>query len=137
MGSATIYLLCNRTNCEIERCAFAENRLEPYSAAVALNNLFGDGQPNAGAFELFAGVQALEHLKDAPAVAFLDTNSVVGDGEAHHLLDRFGAHANQGRAFATELEGIADQVLKNLPQLHVIGLDGRQDFMHDYRLIRL
>jgi len=86
---------------------------------------------------LFTGVKALEHLKDAAAAVFFHPDSVVGDSKAHHILDHFGADANRGRPFAAELEGIADQVLKNLPELHLIGLDGRQDFLDDDCLIDL
>src|SRR5208283_1042016 len=106
--------------------ALARLRFDPNAPAVAFDDLFADGQPNAGAGILLAGVQALENLENPLGILRLDADAVVAHGKepaAGLLLD---TDVDFRRALAAELESVADQVLKQLHDLRGVHRQARQ-----------
>src|SRR5688572_12018476 len=67
-------------NGETERRTFSRPRLHPDAAAVALDNLLADREPNPGAAVLFDRVQTLEDDEDPLEVLRRNADPVVADG---------------------------------------------------------
>ena len=84
---------------------------------MPLDNLLADGQPDAGAGILFAGVQALENLENPPGILRLNADAVVPHPKEPLLLLPAGADVDFRRPLAVELDGVSDQVLKELRNL--------------------
>ena len=80
-----------------------------------------DGQADAGARVLGAGVEALEDLEDALGVLRLNANAVVLDGKQPLTLAVPGGDMDARRVLAPELDGIGDEVLENQHELRHIG----------------
>ena len=66
---------------EAKSGALPELRLDRDVAAVPLDDLLADRQPDAGAGELFALVQPLEHAEDPFEILRVDAEAVVLDRE--------------------------------------------------------
>src|SRR5437763_12165784 len=109
-------------------------RLDPDAPAVAVDDLAGDGQADAGARVRVARVQALEHLEDALAVARVDADAVVGDREVPRVGLAARGDLHQRSRLAAELQRVGDQVLEQLRELHPVALDGGQDAVDDLAL---
>src|SRR3954447_1194958 len=110
----------------MERAAGAELRLEPDAPAVALGDLLADGKADARAGVLAHGMQALEQHEDALEVLRLDADAVVGDADAPLGIFLLRRDVDARRRLAAELERIADQVLEELHELHLVDIDARQ-----------
>src|SRR5439155_2048523 len=100
--------------------------LDPDAPAVAPDDLLDDGQADAGAGIRVAGVQALEHLEDALAVARVDADAVVGDLEVPVLALAARADLDARGGLAAELQRVGDEVLEQLGELHPVAVDGGQ-----------
>src|SRR4051794_26660848 len=106
----------------MERAAGAELRLDPDAPAVALGDLFADGEADAGAGVFAHGMQALEQHENALEVLRLDADAVVGDADAPLRVFLQRRDANARHRLAAELERIADQVLEELRELHLVDI---------------
>jgi hypothetical protein len=110
-------------------------------AAVPLDDLAANGEADAGPLVFVPAVQSLEQLENPLLVLLIEADAVVGDdkpptGPARQRR-RIGGIGNaaQGRrldrdvrrlARLGELEGVSDQILKELPELEWVGGDRRQ-----------
>jgi len=118
---------CDSTgNGEAERGPLAGLRFHPDAAAVPLHDLFAKSQADARAGVLFPIVQALEDDEDALAKLRVDADAVVAHGEGPVRAGRLRPDLYQRLGGAVKLDGIANQVLKQLHQLHFIAQHGRQ-----------
>jgi hypothetical protein len=79
---------------------------------MTFHDSLGNRQPDARSFILFAGMQALKHLKEAAAVFLIDPDSVIRDGKAPHIpiLNGLSPDLNPGRALTTKFQGIPQQI---------------------------
>jgi hypothetical protein len=106
-------------------------RFGPNASARAFDNLLAKSEPDPRAFKS-GPVQPLEYAKDLRKVFAIDTNAVVADGEqprsAYFRLRIDSDH----RPFATRicffavLQGIPNQVLKELYEMDLRHLNGRE-----------
>ncbi len=89
---------------------------------MALDDLFTNGQPDACARVLVAGVQALKHLKDTFVVLGIYADAVIAHGKNPIVLVALGRDVDLGGVvLGLEFDGVADQVLKDLDQLWFVG----------------
>src|SRR5258708_36869204 len=97
---------------EVERRPLARCGIEPYPPCMTFHDSFGNRQPDARSFILFAGMQALKHLKEAAAVFLIDPDSVIRDGKAPHIpiLNGLSPDLNPGRALPMKFQGISQQI---------------------------
>src|SRR5258706_8066603 len=116
---------------DAESAAFAELRLQLDAAAVRLDDLLGDGQPQAGALGLAREqvVAAVEALEDPLAVLGADAGAVVldFDGDAPSRAAR--AHPD-ALLFASVLDGVVQEVQYHLGHGLAIDVDRRQARLH-------
>ncbi len=82
-------------------------------------------------------MQALKDHEDALRILGVNPNAVIPDGEEPLALFPFGPDMHLGRLLATELEGVADQVLEDLSQLSGIGQHGWEGGAGHHRPILL
>src|SRR5574341_1244391 len=106
-------------------------RADPDASAVALHHLLADRQPDAGARVLALVVQALEHHEDALVVLRLDADAVVLHFKGPFLGAFDDAHMDPGHGIRAELERVADQVLEELRELPLVGLQRRHRVVSD------
>ena len=88
----------------------------PNPSTVAIDDPLADGQPDARARILLAAVQALKDQEDAILVLCVDADAVVADGKVPQVAFTLGVDVDFWRRRAAKLQGVADQVLKNLGQ---------------------
>ena len=107
---------------------------------MTIGDLAADRQAYAGPFVCAAPVQPLEKNEDAVEILFIETDAVVLDDDLAKRLGLAVAGGLCGRrfenlaadfddgwfAFLVELEGVADEILKQLTHLQRIGVNGRQ-----------
>ena len=100
---------------------------------MTFDDLFANGQTDAGAGILCAVMQALEDRKDALLVLRGDADAVIPDGE-HPFgpLPVYG-HLDLGRLGAAKLDGIGDKILEDLQELYFIPEHHRQGVLVYYR----
>ena len=94
---------------------------EPDASTVALDDFLDDGEPDAVALVLPALVQPPEHLKDAVSILLVDTDAVVLNPELALAIALFGADTDQRLAVAMKFDRVADDVLKHLTELRLVG----------------
>src|SRR5258708_38747927 len=105
-------------------------RLGPDTASQAIHRGFANRQADPGAGVLFA-VQALKDPKDIFQVLRFDTDAVVLDGKNPSAVLKPRGDANLERLDGAILDGVADQVLKQLQQQDLDGIDHRQRLAFD------
>src|ERR1044071_2564595 len=110
----------------MELAALARGRRHPDRSAMALDDLLADREADAGAGVFPHRVQPLEDHEDALEVLRLDADAVVGDGDLPRIALVLGADVDARYAGAAELERVADQVLEQLRELHVVHALGGQ-----------
>ena len=88
--------------------------LNPDAAPMPLDDLFANGKPDAGAGIFAAGMQALKDKEDALEVLRLDADAIIVYTEMPGVRQVFHCYVDLRRAFAAELDGVADQVLEQL-----------------------
>jgi hypothetical protein len=91
---------------------------------VAFDDAFADGQPNACAGVLLAGMETLEDVKYAFEVLGVDANPVVADRKNPATWLGLDTDMDLGRLFAMKLEGIGYKILEQLHELG--GIDGQR-----------
>jgi hypothetical protein len=93
---------------------------------VAFDDAFADGQSNAGAGVLFAGMETLKNVEYALEILGVDANTVVAHGKNPTTRLGLGADMDLGRLFAVKLKGIGNQILEQLHELGGINGQRRQ-----------
>src|SRR5918994_7954891 len=78
-------------------------------AALALDDLAADREADPRPLERLAVVQPLEHLEDAIAMARVDPDPVVGDGDPPHpVVHALGRDPHARARPGPELQGVGD-----------------------------
>src|SRR5579871_3212289 len=113
-------------NGKMEGRALARYRVEPDTSAVALDDLLTDGESDSGAGVFLDAMQALEDAEDALRVVGLDPDAVIFDRENPFAAGLPAGHMDHGLPAFIELDGVPDQVLKNLGEQARIGHARRQ-----------
>src|ERR1017187_8102088 len=117
--------------CKAERGSLAGLRFDPDAPAVLFDDPFTNGQPDAGTGNVFA-MQSLEDAEDAFAVLRIDADAVVAHlnqpvvRTANCRNMNFRRHAGPG-----VFDPVADEVLEQLNQLDVIGVQTGQFIVSD------
>ena len=101
---------------------------------VAFDNLFTDRQTHAGSFIVTAAMQPLKQLKDAISILIIKPDAVIGKDQL--TVCRFIEDADrratpfdlQMRCYpgSMKLQSVSQQILKELPHLEFIRVDGGQ-----------
>src|SRR5580700_6136213 len=112
-----------RGNRKFESGPTARFRLHPDAAAVSLYNAFADCQTHPGSRSRIA-MQALEHSEDILFVFRRNSDPIVAHADHPLRTILLGANPDYWRIRALVLDGVADQVLKQLDHLHLIGVEG-------------
>jgi hypothetical protein len=71
-------------------------------------------------------VQALKDLEDSRVELRIDANPVVADRKHPFVSASLYRYVNAWRLLATELEGVAEEVLEELHELRAVTENGRQ-----------
>src|SRR3989442_2405105 len=93
---------------------------------MPLDDLFAKGEADAGPRVFFSGVQALKEEKDAFEIFWRNPDPIVRNRELPLRALALGANVDLGWVLAPKLNGIANQILKKLRELHGVALNGRQ-----------
>ena len=106
----------------------ARGAFDPDAAAVGLDDIFHDREPEPGAARVARAVlvDAVEAFEDVRLVVGGDSGAVVGDADAYFPVLARGGDADAEIIRATVAEGVAEQVRKNLlnPGSIDLGLEG-------------
>src|SRR3954463_7981588 len=94
-----------------------------------LNNLFADGQTHASSRILLACVQPLEDHENSVEELGINSNTIVLHKKLPLSALFRGSNMDFRRILTVELDGIGDQVLKYLDNLHRITPNLRQGIM--------
>src|SRR5580700_3198101 len=121
-----------RGNRKLETGSTSRFRFHPDSAAVPLDNAFADCQTYPGS-RLRVAMQALEYSEDILFVFPGNPDPIVAHADYPILTLLLGANLDYWRIFALVLDGVADQVLKELYHLHFIGVHDRQGGGFEHR----
>src|SRR5216684_7069665 len=101
--------------------------LDPDAATMNFDEMFGDGQAQAGAAD-FAGtsnVNAVEALEDAGLIRPRDADASVGDREGH--FGAVGGRADHDLAAGRSvLQGVVQQILQNFGKTAAVSGNVRQ-----------
>src|SRR5687767_14930872 len=104
--------ISRRGNGEKESAAVAEFALDPDFAAVGLDDVFDDGEAEAGA-ALVAGAGAIdtvEAFEDAALRFGRNAGAIVGDGDGGALTIGFGGDGD-GAAGRAVFDAVVDEVV--------------------------
>jgi len=82
-------------------------------------------------------VQALKDDEEAVKVLRINADAIIRDGEDPFVTLSLAREVNARRLLAVELDGIADEVLKQLHQLRPVAHHGGQGIMSHRRLALL
>ena len=98
---------------------------------MALHDFLAQRQPNASARVFFTSVEALEDQKDTIEVFGWNANAVVADGKfpagnSALFWQAAGRDMNLRGLLTTKLNGVADEILQELGELHWIPFHRRQ-----------
>src|SRR5262249_34915677 len=93
----------------LEGCTFAERRLNPNAAAMHLDDLLGDGEPETSATSGLGqrAVDLVELLEDASSLVIGNAWPRIGHADVEVVVDRLGTHTHL--AGIGELDGVADE----------------------------
>ena len=100
---------------EKESAAVAEFAFDPDLAAVGLDDVFDDGEAEAGA-ALVAGagaIDAIEAFEDAALCFGWNARAVVGNGDGRAVGVHFGGDGN-GAAGRAVFDSVVDEVVDDL-----------------------
>ena len=104
----------------------------PDSSAVSLNNFLAQRQANARSGIFLAGVQPLENHKYTLGILRLDANAVVFYDELPSMACMAGTDVDLRWKVAAELDGVAYEILEQLPKLDWVDMDRRQGVGSDF-----
>ena len=97
-------------------------------AVVVLNNLSGDGKPQAGAFR--AAARRIRHLmkfiENIFLVGFADSDAIVCDGNDQLIGTSFEADINFAKSRVAKFDGVGNQIHHRLNQLIAIPINRRR-----------
>src|SRR6266436_5073420 len=93
---------------------------------MAFHDSSANGQPDARARVLFAGMEPLKHLKDTFEVFQFDADPVVLNGKSPLTSVGFRGNGDFRPAFIAIFDGVSDQILEQLRKLRGIGDDSWQ-----------
>jgi hypothetical protein len=112
----------------LERRSLAYRRLDPNAAAVHLNDLLGDGEPEASATSGLGQrvVDLMELLKDASALVIGNAWTRIGHADVEAAVDRLGSHAHL--ASVGELDGVANEIEQHLREALFVAEANGQGF---------
>jgi hypothetical protein len=101
--------------------------------AVAFDYLLADGQSNSGSGELIPLMQPLEHSEDSFEILRVNSQSVV----FYRKIPLLAAVPGSGNVYSRDagfllFDGVADKILKQLGQLHIISHDGGERIVRYY-----
>src|SRR5512137_3150919 len=120
-------------NGEAEVCPLPRLGLDPGEPSVALDNALAERQAYAGSKIAPAGVQPLKDVEDAVEILRLNPDAIVPDGEKPILLPFLDANMDFWRPFTSELNRVADEVLKHLRHLGGINAQSGKGLVRDPR----
>src|SRR5690242_12190124 len=101
---------------------------------MAFHNLLANRQSDTSARVLRTRVQPLEEHKDTFNILRLDANPVVADAERAGSVGASGRYMHHGRETRLlELDGVGDQILKELVELQTVRTQHRQIAASDRR----
>ena len=93
---------------------------------MPFDDFLTDGQSDAGAAELFSFVQPLKHAENSFEILRVNAESVVFHRKTPFpVAIQSSGDMDPGNAGFLVFDGIADQVLKQLRQLHLVRQDRR------------
>src|SRR5205085_436558 len=107
---------------ERKRGALAEFRVDPNLSAMPLHNALDNREPHARAGVPLV-VNPLEHLKNAPMVLGIDSDTVVPHHQSRHILIRDGRDMNLGTGLASELDRVLYEAQKDEGNLSRIAVE--------------
>jgi len=87
---------------------------------MPLRNFLADGESHACPWILATAVQPLKDDEDAFRVRGINADTIVPNGEEPFACTWFSRDMNAGRLIASELNRVADEVLKQLTELRLI-----------------
>src|SRR5512132_1609815 len=104
-------------NGERERGALARLGFYPYASTMALHNFLADGQTDAGSGIFVPRVEPLKNDEDPIGILWIDPDAMITHGKYPFACRALRGDMNARRLFATEFDGVAQQILKQLHQL--------------------
>jgi hypothetical protein len=93
---------------------------------VALDDALADREAHVGAVGAAAGGRAMERLEDQLALGGVDPDAVVDDADLPALRGLARGDVHDRRPAPGVLDGVADEVLDQPPELVRPGANGRQ-----------
>ena len=105
-------LCMSHGQCEEKSGSFPRLGLHPNSTTVAINDLFANGQTDAGAGVFSSPMQALEDSEYSVGLQRIDTNAIVADREKPHAIAWLGGDMNALSLCPGKLYRIAYEILK-------------------------
>src|SRR5581483_8156266 len=121
-----------RRNREIKRRAFPRLPFRPDAAVVPLDDFLTDRKSNAGAGITFFGVESLKNDEDAVRELGLEADAVIAKREYPFPAFPPRGHPHLGRGMIAKLDGIADEILKELYELAAIAGYRRKRLADDF-----
>src|SRR5205807_236876 len=100
------------SQCKKERGASFDFRLRPDLPSVFVNNALHRGQAYAGAFEIFAAMQALEHAEELIGMLHVEADAVIAHENRGPAVDLLVTNLNYCRiARPRILGGVGEEVI--------------------------
>src|SRR5262249_28174488 len=112
-------------NSKIECASLFRRGFDPDVSAMPFDDLFANGQTDAGAGEIGLVMKALEDDKYFVKELRIDTDAVVGNRKLPVSVLFLRTDADHWRPVRMIFQRIAQQVLKQLGQLHLVPHDNR------------
>src|SRR3989338_2650797 len=91
-----------------------------------VDNFLADSEAHPGTRIFLFTVKTLKHQKNPLKVFRCNTNAIVAHMKNPFAFLKFCAYLHTRRIAAAKLEGIADQVLKELSELRAIRIEHQQ-----------
>src|SRR5690606_4923031 len=125
--------LCHRQQ-NLEGASLARRTIRSNHPPMQLHDALADGQTHPRAFVGAVTVETLERLKDASGESWMETDSIVLDGDAadrsgsfEKLVPRIVDHLRTNsethrRIGAPKFESVANEIGEQLPDLGTVGL---------------
>jgi len=98
---------------------------------MVFHDFIANGRSHSAPFELASPVQSFERFEQALKVLLIETDTLIGNAYFPMVIlrSKFGTDLDhRGFTLLMKLEGISNQILKQLPHLHRVGFDDRKRF---------